>query len=468
MTRLFLAAPLTAAALALADATTAQSSITPLATFGSGGWLAPGSSAFLNTGSTERGFAYNPMTGNLVLVSRAGGNNVRVLDGATGADLGGLDTTGIAGGTFAVNMAGVGDDGAIYVGNLAIGAANFKVYKWASEATGATTPPSVAYDDLITVSRVGDSFAVEGGANAQFAAGGSATASNSNFLNGTLDGSNTGTTYASIPGTTTTSNDFRLGVTFLDGDTVIGNQGGNARVVSFNGTTAMLDATIPLNGAAQRPLDYAIVGGVPVLAVVDTNSSLVQVFDLSLPTAPVLLAAGNATSGTLAGNGNGVGSCAWGAIVGDTATLYAMSTNQGIQAFTVVVQPSASATPFGTGCGTPALTLTASGAPLLPSSIQLTSDNLPATANAGFYLYGFVAIEAGQAVPFGAPGCLQHVQILATRFVPTGGASSVAVTETYPNDPSFAGLPIFVQSAFIDTPSAILTTNGLRLLLQTF
>jgi hypothetical protein len=31
----------------------------------------------------DRGLAYNPVTGNLVLVSRTGGNNVRILNGAT-------------------------------------------------------------------------------------------------------------------------------------------------------------------------------------------------------------------------------------------------------------------------------------------------------------------------------------------------------------------------------------------------
>jgi hypothetical protein len=68
------------------------------------------------------------------------------------------------------------------------------------------------------------------------------------------------------------------------------------------------------------------------------------VYDISNPTAPNLVATGNATSGTLVGNINATGSVQWGDIdhANQTATLYAMSSNQGIQAFTFVVPTPAS------------------------------------------------------------------------------------------------------------------------------
>src|SRR3954468_9746904 len=99
-------------------------SLSPLATFGGGdGWLSPGEGGygFLGTGNLERGLAYG--NGHLYLVSRNGGSNLRILDAATGTDgagndLGFLDTTGISGGTFAVDMVAVGGDGVIYVANL--------------------------------------------------------------------------------------------------------------------------------------------------------------------------------------------------------------------------------------------------------------------------------------------------------------------------------------------------------------
>ena len=104
-----------AAAISLcALSVSAQFSITPLSTFGINGWLAPngynGSTySYLTDGLTERGLAYG--NGHLYLVSRAGGNFIRILDPATGADLGQLDTTGVSGGFFDVNMAAVGEDG---------------------------------------------------------------------------------------------------------------------------------------------------------------------------------------------------------------------------------------------------------------------------------------------------------------------------------------------------------------------
>jgi hypothetical protein len=106
------------ALLHVTDARAQGAVMSPLTTFGTNGWLAPGAIPQLGTANNERGLAFNPVTGNLVLVSRTGGTNVRVLSGTTGADLGGLNVTGITGGTFAVNVPGVADDGSIYVCNL--------------------------------------------------------------------------------------------------------------------------------------------------------------------------------------------------------------------------------------------------------------------------------------------------------------------------------------------------------------
>jgi len=68
------------------------------------------------------------------------------------------------------------------------------------------------------------------------------------------------------------------------------------------------------------------------------------VYDVTDPSTPIYLASGNNTSGSLTANGNGTGQIAWGDVVdnGDgtfSRTLYAMSTNQGIQAFKVTLVP---------------------------------------------------------------------------------------------------------------------------------
>src|SRR3974377_2392576 len=87
----------------------AQFSITPLSTFGSGGWLAPngvngGTYTYLTTADTERGLAYG--NNHLYLVSRNGGDFIRILDAQSGTDLGALNLGSgiVSGGTFNVNM----------------------------------------------------------------------------------------------------------------------------------------------------------------------------------------------------------------------------------------------------------------------------------------------------------------------------------------------------------------------------
>ncbi len=96
-------------------------SLVPLDSFGGGdGWIAPGDRSYLTTDDKQRGLAYNPTTGHLLLVNRSGGLSVNILDGSTGDDLVALDlgTGVIAGGTFDGDMIGVGTDGAIYMANL--------------------------------------------------------------------------------------------------------------------------------------------------------------------------------------------------------------------------------------------------------------------------------------------------------------------------------------------------------------
>jgi uncharacterized protein (TIGR03382 family) len=330
---------------ALAAVTTpvfGATSLTPLGSFGGGdGWFAPGEGGytFLGTGNNERGLGYNSATNHLLLPSRNGGAFIRVLNASTGAEVGSLDMTGVAGGTFAINMVDVAADGAIYGGNLstAVGA-NFKVYRW----SGESSVPTVAHDATTGLARTGDSFAVTGsGANTRIVAAGSNNVTASNFAAlTTADGlAFTSVARLSIGGTTTASNDYRLGLTFQNADTIIGSQGSNGRVTGFDGT---LQDTIQLT-ASQRPLDFAVIGGLPILAAIDTVTSIVSVYDITIPSAPVLLNAGTTTSGTLAGNSNGTGSVQWGSITGDSATLYAMSSNQGIQAFTFTVPEPATA-----------------------------------------------------------------------------------------------------------------------------
>lgn len=105
-----------------------------------------------------RSLALNPVSGHLLVASRTGGQNIYILNAATGDSLGKLDMTGVSGGTYALNMVRVAKDGAIYACNLANAAADqFKIYRWANE----TSVPTVAYSAAFTT-RLGDIIAVSG------------------------------------------------------------------------------------------------------------------------------------------------------------------------------------------------------------------------------------------------------------------------------------------------------------------
>ncbi len=465
----------TGTALLSTSLATAQVTMTPMPTFGTNGWLAPGSTPYLTTGNTERGFSYNPTTNNLVLVARQNvngvSNNVRILDGTTGADIAGLDNTGVSGGTFAINMVDVDASGAIYACNLSTSATSpFKVYKWDNEALGVTTPPSTAYDSVSGVNRTGDAFCVTGGlvSVAQFAAAGSNNVSASNFVVGPLDGSNASTKFLSVPGTTTTSNDYRLGMTFVDQQTLIGTQGGTARMTSFDTTTgtSSLIASISFAAPQMRACDYAVVGSTPVLAVINSSTSEVTIYDITDPTTPVVLASANATGGSLASNINGTGSVQWGFVAGTQATLYAMSTNQGLQAFNVDFGVLAGTTTLGVGCD--GLTLSANSAPALGNSgFELVVGNVPAVSPFAFVGFGTLTISQGtNLAAVGMAGCFGYTN-LDLGLYPTGALSggSGSFGLAIPAVPALIGGSLSSQGVSLSTTTAlgIAVSNGLSL-----
>jgi hypothetical protein len=355
-----------AAALSLSGSwcsTAGAQTLSPLTTFGSSGWLAPGSNPYVTTGNFERGMGWNPVTKNLVVPSRSGGNNnVAIINGTTGIVSGTLNTTGVSGGTLTMMGAGVSDDGAIYVPNLSSGTtpsgSPFKIYKWTGE--NDTNAPTTAFSQVnppttTGVWRFGDAFDVYGsGTAAKFASAGSTTgtsnslANNGSFMIGQLDGSNANTIYRAIPNTLTASNDYRLSVAFVDADTIIGNQGASAKITDFvaattlSNTGAIVTGSVAI-GAADRPLDYTVINGQALMAVVNTNSAQNSIYDITNPAAVTLLTTGSTVSGALTGNANGTGGLQWGEMLSPTSqVVYAMSTNMGIQAmvFQAVPEPS--------------------------------------------------------------------------------------------------------------------------------
>ncbi|MEP0861531.1 MAG: hypothetical protein HRF52_08850, partial [Ignavibacterium sp.] len=117
---------------------------------------------------TERGLAYGKtsdgteaVNDRVYVVSRSGGAlNVRILDAATGNDIGTLNTTGITGGTFALNDIGVTEDGKIIGANLTSNTSTsaFKFYYWNNE----TSVPDTLFTYIGDAVRLGDKFTVVG------------------------------------------------------------------------------------------------------------------------------------------------------------------------------------------------------------------------------------------------------------------------------------------------------------------
>ena len=340
-------------ALALFGVTPAQAQITisPLTTFGGGdGWFKPGEGGYtyLTTGATERGLGFG--NGHLYLVSRASGNQIRILDPLTGADLGALNNTGITGGTFAVNTIGVGGDGVIYVNNLTTDstASPLKVYSWATEGSVA----AVAYSGNagLAGSRAGDSLtAIGSGASTRLAVGyGAAPAVAGNNSYTIVDPTASTATAVAITGAPVpAAGAFRLGIAFTDASHVIGSQGSSLyNYTSFSGAAGLsISAPAipdPAGATADRLMAVTVLNGLTLLAMQSTGDSHVSLYDVSNPSTPIWLASGNNTDITRAANTGATGQLAWGNVtdLGNgilQQNLYAMGTSQGIQAFIVQV-----------------------------------------------------------------------------------------------------------------------------------
>ena len=177
--------------------------------------LAPGSRPYLTVNSLpyERGMAYNPANGHLLVLSRSA-PSVHVLDAATGADLHQLGVSGISGGTYALLMIGVADDGAVYAGNLTTASSTtpFTLYRWADDSPGTT--PTLAYTGNPTPGnsqRYGDTIDVRGAGTSTEIILGSRSSDNAVVLT-TTDGTTfsvNNITVADAPG-----GSFGLGIAF--------------------------------------------------------------------------------------------------------------------------------------------------------------------------------------------------------------------------------------------------------------
>jgi hypothetical protein len=141
---------LLASLAAFLNTASAQLQLVPLSTFGTNndGTIRPGDFGYgwltSDGNRQQRGMAFNPATGHLIIVDRTKTTeSINVIDALTGAYVRSLDlnaaTLGGADG-FVYDQIAVADDGAIYVGNLTTASASvqFNLYRWASETDPQT------------------------------------------------------------------------------------------------------------------------------------------------------------------------------------------------------------------------------------------------------------------------------------------------------------------------------------------
>jgi len=236
------------------------------------------------TGDRERGIAYNPATGHILVVSRTTvnpGGEIYILDGQTGEQLGmlsmGVDGI-VAGGTFGLSAIAIADDGVIYAANLTTSttAPDFRIYRWENE----TADPTLAYtgdpSGDASSPRWGDSFDVRGaGANTQFFAAAGNTASIGALFT-TADGFNFTPTII--------SNVSATAVAFGRGNTVWAKRSGtNLRLVRFDPGTGdgMTILTVPASLVPSTALPIGANPASNYLAAITINAGVddLRVFD---------------------------------------------------------------------------------------------------------------------------------------------------------------------------------------------
>ena len=367
-----------------------------------------GERSYVTSGSTERSIAYNPANDHVLLASRAGGHKVAVMDGSDGAEAYFLNVTGLSGGTFVLNHVGVADDGVVYGCNLvnpssSTAAVAFKIYRW-SDDTAATVPTTAFNGDPAgangansnSVQRWGDTFAVRGsGVNTQIIVGTSTLSLTGYTTTGvalaiftTTDGLNFTPTFFSA-GLESGGN---RGIAFGESDTFYSKAAGATKKIRRSGFTlspanapTLQDhAVLPaLTADSLVPLATQFTDTAKYLATLEMNGTtvvgnpeLVRLYDISSPAVlPTLLDSKPLTPNNA--NANLVGSVALGG-----GRVYVCATNNGVQAYSIVVTPDVVAPAVSTSPaartvlarGQTTFDITATGTP--PLSYQWYKDDI--------------------------------------------------------------------------------------------
>jgi hypothetical protein len=293
---------------------------------------------FSSTASTERGIAYGVVGGKerVYAVSRNGGLSVQVMRASDGADVTTLSTSGISGGVYGLNDIEASSDGKLFAANLTTDASQsaFKVYRWDSESDTPTAVVSYSGSAL----RLGDHITVTG-----------STADNSIEIWAPASGSNKVVRFS-------TSNN---GQSFTASTITVGSMGSTPSVGAFSQYFFLSSAGV---GAVSYNDSGSQRGTVPGSVIPSTTGSLKAYADFSGSSVRKYAAvfdyvSGSAHGGKLrlvdvtngassatlqdetswlggADNPNGTGDVAVQSNGDGTFTIFVLSTNNGLAAYT--------------------------------------------------------------------------------------------------------------------------------------
>ena len=263
--------------------------------------LSLGSRAYLSTNvalNLERGLAFNPATSNLLLVSRGevSGFSVVSLNSLTGAENYFLDTNGISGGTFPINMIRAASDGAVYAANLTTAAntTSYRLYRWADDASATVPTLSFVGDPGFGVAaglRWGDNLALRGAGNDTQILLASATGTNVALLT-TGDGGLSFTPQI-IPISGVASGFAQYGLTFGPGTNTFWakTRGTNLYLVTFDINTLTGSAAYVYTNTPNLFRAIASDSGNRWLAgVANESPDTMRLYDVSVLTNPPVLA----------------------------------------------------------------------------------------------------------------------------------------------------------------------------------
>jgi hypothetical protein len=345
----------------------------------------PAGTGNIVSSANNRGLAYDVVS-NLVYVSSSGGS-IGAYNGTNGAYLGAFNTTGLSGGTYAIDQIGVAADGAIYAVDLAVnsGSPN-KIYRWPSWNSTYTTAfsgnalvngSSLSY----TSGRIGDTLAVTGsGTNTLILAGVGGQPYFSLFY--TADGLNFTNTVIDVPTGLTVPNNI-YGLCFYTNNTFLIKPYGTT-----NSTVYVIQ--YPTNYASQTVVTGAVVASSSLGAAYNNftfltyapAANLIGTITTGGTTSPVGLfsatniAAGITTLATASQStptvpGNSTGGAALGG-KGLTNVLYVINTGNPLQAYSVAFSSAPIIASFNGGITNafPPQTLTASVSGAAPLSYE--------------------------------------------------------------------------------------------------